>query len=167
MKNIVISGILLLLIVHEIRSENTGSSHICINGVYAELYLVRHDFSEGFVSINYERVLGKKRRSNLRIGIYPDFKSSISFPLTITWITKPARDHHFEYGIGAVLRIEHYEDPYVNTQSREWFYDMPAIMVPLMYRYQKNYGWFFRGGINLFLSWPTLPSPSLSIGYKF
>jgi len=167
MKKIFISGILILLIVPEIISQTSDSSQINMNGVYAELYLVRHDFSSGFVSINYERVIGKKRRANLRVGIYPDFESSISFPLTITWITKPTRNHHFEYGIGAVYRIEHYIDPYVLIQYREWFYDIPAIMIPLMYRYQKNAGWFFRGGINLFVSWPTLPSPSLSAGYKF
>ena len=167
MKYISISLILLLLIVLEINSQNTEYSQIRLNGVYTELYLVRPDFSDGFVSINYERVIGKKKRSNLRIGIYPDFESTISFPLTITWITKPTRSHHFEYGIGAVFRIEHYIDPYVLTQSREWFYDIPAIMVPLMYRYQKSSGWFLRGGINLFLSWPTLPSPSFSFGYKF
>jgi len=44
---------------------------------------------------------------------------------------------------------------------------MPAIMIPLMYRYQKPSGFFFRGGINLFVSWPTIPSPSVSLGYKF
>ena len=167
MKNIFISGLLFLFIVLESKSQNNDSSHICMNGVYAELYLVRHDFSSGFVSINYERVIGKKKRSNLRVGIYPDFESSLSFPLTITWITKPTRNYHFEYGIGAVFRIEHYIDPYVLTPLREWFYDMTAIMIPLMYRYQKQNGLFLRGGINLFLSWPTLPSPSLSIGYKF
>jgi len=167
MKYISICGILLLFMVFEIKSKNSDSSRICMNGVYAELYLVRPDFSEGFVSINYERVVGKKKGTNLRVGIYPDFESTISFPLTITWITKPTRNHHFEYGIGAVFRIEHYIDPHVLTQSREWFFDIPAMMVPLMYRYQKQRGWFLRGGINLFLSWPILPSPSLSVGYKF
>jgi hypothetical protein len=167
MKMAFVGGILFVLAVPEIRSENSDSSQISMNGIYLEFYIVRHDFSDGFFSINYERVLGKKRRSQLRFGIYPDFGSSIAFPTTFTWITKPARSHHFEYGIGAVFRIEHHVDPYILTQSREWFFDMPAAMVPLMYRYQKSHGWFFRGGINLFLSWPTLPSPSFSIGYKF
>jgi hypothetical protein len=44
---------------------------------------------------------------------------------------------------------------------------MPAVMVPLMYRFQKAHGFYFRGGINLFVSWPTLPSPSVSLGYRF
>lgn len=167
MKSIFFTGILILFIVPEINSQIADPSQISKNGVYAELYLVRHDFSNGFVSVNYERVIGKKNKTHLRVGIYPDFESTISFPITISWITKPAGNHHFEGGIGAIFRIEHYIDPYVVAPSREWFYDIPAIMVPLMYRYQKNNGWFFRGGINLFLSWPTLPSPSLSIGYKF
>ena len=167
MKSILIFGILLLLFLPEVASQSTGSSKTGMNGVYAELYLVRHDFSDGFVSINYERVIGKKKRANLRVGIYPDFQSTISFPITITWITGPSLNHHFEYGIGGVLRIEHFVDPYDPSPPREWFFDMPAIMVPLMYRYQRNNGWFLRGGINLFLSWPTLPSPSFSVGYKF
>lgn len=167
MKTTLISGIFLFLFLCEINSQNNDLTHIRVNGVYVESYLARPDFSDGIVSINYERVFGKKKRSNLRIGIYPDFESTISFPLTMTWITKPAGKHHFEYGIGAVFRIEHYVDPYILTPHREWFYDIPAAMIPLFYRYQRGKGWFFRGGINLFLSWPTLPSPSLSVGYKF
>lgn len=135
------------------------------NGIYAEGYLIRHDFSEGFASINYERVLGKKYRTFLRIGIYPDFQSAVSFPLTISWITKPLNNHHFELGIGAIYRLEHFVDPF--NPSREWFHDIPAIMIPVMYRYQQNTGFFLRAGINLFVSWPTLPSPSISAGYRF
>ena len=110
-------------------------------------------------------ILGGERRTNLRVGVYPDFQSVVSFPMTISRITKPRIHHHFEYGIGAVYRIEHYVSSY--NPSKAWYHDMPALMIPLMYRYQKNKGWFFRGGINLFLSWPILPSPSFSAGYKF
>lgn len=134
------------------------------NGIYAEAYLFRHDFNSGFVSLNYERTFGN--RTYLRAGIYPDFQSIICFPITVTWLTNPKSHHHFEGGIGGVLRVEHYIDPY-GMNSKEWFYDFPAIMVPLMYRYQGPKGFYFRIGANLFISYPTMPAPSLSLGYRF
>ena len=167
MKKIPFIGLLLLVIAIDSNAQKSDPSQYHMNGVYPEVYVLRPDFTDGFISVNYERVLGKKLRFYCRIGIWPDFESSISIPLTVNWITGPYKRHHFEYGIGAVLRIEHYVDPYDPAPVKTWFYDMPAIMVPLMYRYQKNSGLFFRGGINVFLSWPTLPSPSLSIGYRF
>ena len=135
------------------------SGELSRNGVYAEFYVLRHDFSDGFVSLNYERIVGKKGKSAIRAGIYPDFQSTISFPLTYTRITSPRSVHHFEYGLGAVIRIERFEG---NTYK-----DIPAIMIPIVYRYQKNNRLLFRAGVNVFLSWPRLPSPSISIGYKF
>jgi len=166
MRKLLLFGILLLLFVTEINSQDSDSAPSSKNGVYLEAYLWRHDFSNGFVSVNYERVVGKKQRANFRIGVYPDFESTISIPITLTWITNPSGIHHFEYGFGAVFRIEHYVDPY-GLNSKEWFYDMPAIMVPLMYRYQKKDGFFLRTGVNLFVSWPTIPSPALCLGYRF
>lgn len=145
--------------------QSMEDSEIGRNGIYAEVYILRHDFSDGFGSINYERIIGKQRRTNLRVGVNPDFQSAVTFPLTISKITKPRFHHHFEYGIGAVYRLEHYVSS--ENPSQDWYHDIPALMIPMMYRYQKNMGWFFRGGINLFLSWPILPSPSLSAGYKF
>ncbi|MEM9687046.1 MAG: hypothetical protein AAF934_09015 [Bacteroidota bacterium] len=166
MRTLILTFTLMLFLCFFGLAQTADYSIIKKNNIYTEIYLIKHDFSNGFVSINYERSIGKKRRVNLRVGIYPDFESSVSFPLTISWVTKPLSHHHFEYGIGAVIRIEHYVSPYSNT-TKEWFYDMPALMIPLMYRYQKNAGWFFRGGVNLFVSWPTLPSLSFSVGYKF
>jgi hypothetical protein len=112
-------------------------------------------------------MIGRKGRSALRAGIYPDFESTISFPLAYHWISSPSRNHHFEWGFGAVFRIEHYKNPDDPYQTKEWFYDVPAIMIPIMYRFQKSNGFTIRGGINLFLSWPVLPSPSISMGYRF
>lgn len=167
MRRLTLLGLLILILIPDSKSQADDLSQIGRNGIYADLYLIRPDFSDGFVSINYERVIGTMKRTQLRVGLYPDFQSTVSFPLTISWITGPARKHHFEYGLGAVFRIEHYvnsNDPY---QTKEWFYDVPAFLIPLMYRYQNSKGLFIRGGINLFLSWPTLPSPSIGIGYKF
>jgi len=166
MKKAVLITTLLLLFGLSGFSQTMNLTGTKKNGVYAEVYLVRHDFSEGFVSLNYERTVGKKQKTNLRAGIYPDFESSVAIPLTVSWVTRPQRNHHFEYGVGIMIRIEHYVDPYgINT--REWFYDVPALMIPLMYRYENNAGLFLRGGINLFVSWPTLPSPSITVGYRF
>ena len=142
-----------------------NSNDIKKNGIYLESYIIRHDFSNGFVSLNYERIIGKKERTNLRIGLYPDFESIIAIPVTLTRITRPQNHHHFEYGLGIIYRIEHFisdENP-----SKEWYYDFPGAMIPLMYRFQKQEGFYFRAGANLIISWPTLPLPSLSAGYRF
>jgi hypothetical protein len=129
------------------------------NGIYSEVYLIRHDFSNGFVSLNYERRLGKKNNMMLRVGIYPDFKTTISFPLTYTFISPARGCHHFEYGLGLVVRIESYEG--------NIYKDIPALMIPLLYRYENGKGFFARAGFNVFYSWPILPAPSISIGYSF
>jgi len=142
-----------------ILAQVPESDAIRRNGVYAELYVIRHDFSDGFISLNYERFVGKKKKMALRAGIAPDFQSVIAFPFTVSWITGPLKKSHFEYGVGGVFRFESYEG--------QTYFDFPAVMIPLMYRYQKAKGFFFRGGINLYLSWPILPSPSFSFGYKF
>jgi len=142
------------------QNPDPDISEIKRNGVYAELYLIRHDFSRGFFSINYERTIGIKRKmKNIRIGIYPDFESTVSFPITFTWISRPTKKGHFEYGVGAVIRIEKFEG--------NIYRDIPAIMIPLMYRRQNEEGLFWRAGFNVFVSWPTLPSPSFSLGYRF
>jgi hypothetical protein len=167
MHRIIISLFLILISVLLSHAQDAGNLSSGKNGVYAEMVLVRHDFSEGFVSLNYERMIGKKGRSALRAGIYPDFESTISFPVAYHWISSPNKNHHFEWGFGAVFRVEHYKNPYDPYQTKEWFYDVPAIMIPIMYRFQKSKGLILRGGINLFLSWPVLPSPSISIGYRF
>jgi len=162
----IVFSILLSMFSFQVFSQPIENTATKRNGIYAETYLIRNDFSEGFVSINYARTVGKKLRTNLRIGAYPDFQSTVSFPLTVSRLTNPLGHHHFEYGAGIVFRVEHFVDPYGYT-SREWFYDIPAIMFPIMYRYQKSAGFYFRAGFNLFVSWPTLPSPSISIGYQF
>ena len=120
--------------------QNSNDSIFKRNSLYAEGYLIRHDFSSGFVSINFERNIGKKQRTNLRLGIYPDFESTISFPLTVSWVTKPLSHHHFEYGVGAVIRIEHFVDPYGYT-TKEWFFDTDTSKESLMQAYQKTILW--------------------------
>lgn len=153
-------------IIHNSNGQEFDQKRIKRHGVYLETYAIRHDFSNGFLSLNYEYAIGKKRRTYFRAGIYPDFETSVSLPLTVTWITGPGNPHHFEFGLGAVYRIEHYVDPY-GSYTKEWFFDFPAAMFPLMYRYQNEKGFYARAGVNVFVSWPTLPSPSGSLGFRF
>ena len=129
------------------------------NGVFAEFYALRADFSEGFVSLNYERQLGKRQGLLLRLGLYPDFASALSVPVTVSWLTAPLGTHHFEGGAGLVYRVEAF--------NGRVLHDIPAFVIPLMYRYQKQQGLFFRGGVNLFVSFPSIISPSASVGYQF
>ena len=132
------------------------------NGVYLETYLLRHDFNEGWVSINYERAFGKELKNRFRIGIYPDFETLITFPITYTRVSPigPKGTSALEWGGGIVFRYERFQG---NN-----YYDVPAVLFPVMYRYQAgDSGFFARAGINLWVSWPFLPAPSLSVGYRF
>lgn len=136
--------------------ESSGVSH----GVYLELYGIRHDFSEGLVSLNYELGFGQTGKNRVRIGLYPDFESSVSVPISYTRVSPILGSHHaIEWGGGLVFRYERFEG---NN-----FYDFGAILFPVMYRFQTDFGLFVRAGVNLFVSWPTLPSPSVSVGYRF
>jgi hypothetical protein len=155
MKHIFFTCMLLLACAIHSEAQHSGR-----NGAYLEFYSIRHDFSDGFVSINFERNLAKAERPAMlfRVGIYPD-GSTFSFPITLTRTTSPLRRHQFEYGLGLVYRFERF--------MGEVYHDIPAIMFPLMYRYQSSSGFFLRAGANLWVSWPTFPSPSLSLGYSF
>lgn len=155
-------GAVLLVLLLSLSIQTTRAQspiELGRNNVYAELYVLRHDFNNGPVSLNYEHLFGKKRIRSLRVGIYPDFETVVTIPITFTRITGPARKHHFEYGFGLVYRIERFRG--------ETYHDVPAAMFPVMYRYQSGKGLYFRGGVNVFFSWPILPAPSLSLGYSF
>lgn len=143
-----------LLSARDIPIQPTKRNH-----VYVESYLIRHDFSSGLVSLNYARSLGKKAGTQIRLGVYPDFKTTVSFPLTFTWLIKPQRQHQLELGLGLVFRVEFFES--------KVYKDVPAAIFPVMYRYQHRSGLFLRGGVNIFYSWPTLVSPSIGLGYSF
>lgn len=52
MKKTLTTGVLLLVIVLGINAQNTDASQFAKNGVYAEFYVIRPDFSDGFVSVN-------------------------------------------------------------------------------------------------------------------
>ncbi len=132
------------------------------NHIYIEAYSVKPDYSEFNFSINYEYSIGSKRKVSMRLGFYPSFEDKgYVFPLTINWLTAPQKKHHFEYGFGPVLGFER------DTKNNRTYFVFGGALVPLMYRFQKQKGIFFRTGINVFVSYPTLISPSVSLGYKF
>jgi len=159
MKNGLLLVLSLFFLFGSLKAQPTSDGALGRNGIYAEYYTLTHAFSSGHVSLNYERAFGKNNKTCLRLGVYPDYKTTVSFPLTFSWILFPSKNHHLELGLGAVVRIEHYREKY--------YRDIPAAMFPIMYRYQRKKGLFFRGGANIFYSWPVLATPSFSVGYRF
>jgi len=132
------------------------------NHIYIEAYSILPDYSTGYFSINYEYAFGNKRKTSVRLGFYPSFDDKgYVFPLLINWITAPQKKHHFEYGFGPVLGFE------VDDKNNQNYFVFGGALVPLMYRFQGNRGIFCRTGINVFISYPTVVSPSISLGYKF
>ena len=89
------------------------------------------------MSLNYERVIGKKKRVLLGLGICPTFTTNnavIAFPITISMIIDPLENHHLEYGLGIEPRIYYDADyPY-----KQWSHH---LIIPIMYRYKKNRGY--------------------------
>lgn len=129
------------------------------NGVYAEAYLTPRDFTTGFISLNYEHFFGDKYRNSIRVGVLPDFRSSLAVPVTYTYITRPYDNHHLEIGVGLVSLFEFFEGTV--------YHDIAVAMLPVMYRYTNKSRFYFRAGVNIFYSWPVLPSPSVSMGFRF
>ena len=129
------------------------------DGVYAEAYLTSKEFSTGFVSVNFERFFGNKYRNSIRVGVLPDFRSTISFPITWSYITRPYDRHHFEIGIGLISQFDFFEGLI--------YHDIVSAIIPVMYRYTNAGRFYFRGGLNIFYSWPILPTASVSLGYRF
>lgn len=129
------------------------------NGIYIETFLTPREFNSGIAALNYEYFLGRKHNQSIRAGVLPDFKSAISFPITWTFITKPYAKHHLEIGAGLVAHLDFFEGAV--------YHDIASGIFPVMYRYTGNGRFYFRGGLNIFYNWPVLPTPSLSLGYRF
>ena len=160
MKYILTIIVIITCTIITIDAQISENDEIKKNGLYVELYPLNSAEGLGFVSINYERIFYKKRMRSIRLGIYPDFNEYIAFPITISRITHPLKNHHFEYGLGVAMTL--------NKYNNKWWSEAPFLMVPLMYRYQKSQGFFFRGEKNMILGYGgLLPHPSLCLGYKF
>lgn len=154
-------GILVLMLFSEIANgQYFQATRGLRDGIYAEIYVLEKEFSDGFVSLNYEKFFGNKYKNSMRIGFMSDFKSSVSFPVTLSYITHPYENHHLEVGAGFVLNIDFFEG--------SAYFDFASGMFPIMYRYtNKDRRFYFRGGVNIFYSRPFIPNPSASIGYRF
>lgn len=149
----------ILILASDLFSQSIEANSKRKHSLFSEVYLIRHDFSDGYISLNYEKKFGQNNNRLLRLGMYPDFETSISFPLVIGRILFPDSKHHLEIGFGGIVRFEWYE--------RTIFTDIPALLVPLMYRFDNDKPLFFRAGINIIASFPTIISPSISIGWLF
>ena len=51
------------------------------NGFYVELFPINRTEELGYISLNYERLFGKRKRGSIRIAVYPNFNRFISFLL--------------------------------------------------------------------------------------
>lgn len=151
-------GVFLFLFVNDLNSQSIKIDSTRRNSLYLEGYAIRHDFSDGFVSLNYERKIGHKKNRLIRIGMYPD-KSTLSVPIVFGRILFPKYKHNFEYGFGGVIRFELYE--------KHLFTDFAGLIIPLMYRYESKKSFFLRAGANIIVSFPILVSPAVSVGYLF
>ena len=152
---------ILICILNSTDAQPIENNKIKRHGLFLEFYPLNSADSPGYVSINYEYIFFKKRMRSIRVGFYPDFNEEfIAFPITLSRITHPLKNHHFEYGLGVA--------PTLNKFNNKWWSEAPFIMFPLMYRYQKSKGIFLRGGFNMIIGYGGfLPHPLLTLGYKF
>ncbi len=170
MKTIICTIAIITCISIKVDAQTFDYADIKKNGVYVEVvYPLNYSYWQGYVSINYERVFGKKKRALLRLGIYPNFETDeifIALPITISSITSSHEVHYLEFGLGiAPTLLYEYNNPYKKLWS-----DVPFFIAPIIYRYQKKQGLFIRGGFNLIanvLDFSVQCQPSLSLGYKF
>ncbi len=164
MKNIICFLIIIFCFTAKVIAQTFDYADIKKNGVYIDLYPLNHDQGAGYFSINYERYLGKKKRLLLGFGIYPAFETDqiyIALPIKISGLTSPLEKHHLEYGLSFAPSY------YYDYNYEGWSSEIAFIMIPIMYRYQKDQGLLIRGGVNFLLGFGLMIHPSLSIGYKF
>lgn len=131
------------------------------NAVYVEGFVMSTSkYNFGYPSLNYERYLDKLYRLSFRIGVSTDFDKTTNIPFSINWLTANLKNHHLEFGAGAILSINDYTYEDNNLVAY-------GIFLPLMYRYQKAGGIVFRAGINAVFGLDNFVAPSVSFGYNF
>lgn len=131
------------------------------NVVYFEGFVMNTSkYNYGYPSLNYERYLDKLYRLSIRVGISSDFNETTNIPFSINWLTASLKNHHLEFGAGAILSINDYT--YENNSLVAY-----GIFLPMMYRYQKAGGLVFRAGVNAVFGLDKFVAPSLSLGYNF
>ncbi|MBK3519681.1 hypothetical protein [Carboxylicivirga marina] len=160
-----IIGLLSLISINSHCQDNeisfTDYTSFKSNVIYAEGFLMnfsKHNF--GYPALNYERYLDKLYRLSIRIGISTDFETTTNIPLSINWMTATLKNHHLEFGAGAILSFNNYTFEDNNVVAY-------GVFLPMMYRYQKDGGLMFRAGANAIFGLENFIAPSVSIGYNF
>lgn len=167
MKKIICILIIFFCILLKVEAQVSDYDSVKKNGIQIELYPFNWDENLGLISLQYERVFGKKKQTMLKLGVTTSFNDEdvyISFPIIISGIVPSLGSHQFEYGIGVALSLYYDTD---NPNQKLWT-DVPYLIAPVMYRYQSENGLFFRGGINCYLGYGgLLANPSFGLGYRF
>ncbi len=113
----------------------------------------------GPFTLSFERIIGRSGKTAINLGFTPwisqdDRFHILAFPISITRITSPNKNSHFEYGLEVL---------YAYQSSR---FDLQAVRIPLMYRYQNSSNIFFAAGFNLII-YGLFPTPTIKAGYRF
>lgn len=130
-----------------------------MNTIYADFYLVTADQSYGGIALSYDRLFSPKKTFSIKLGILPEFSSSILLmPLTIQGFTAPGREHHVDLGAGIVPAIDYIEELKLGTIY-------PELIAG--YHFSRGTGFQFRATAHIVLSPSFFLSPSVSVGYLF
>ena len=151
----------LLITVCSFTQESEQEVFGSRNSTYIEGQLGGNDEVAGYVSVNYDRLVGKKKKTLLRVGIAPTFEYVGCFiPTTISWITHPKSKSHVELGVGISNRLELFE-------GRLMY--MPFTQGFVMYRYEGDRGFLLRTGMNAlaYIIFPVNANLGISLGYRF
>jgi hypothetical protein len=156
--------LLIVLLITSFLASAQRSGNVPLNSFYVEVKSVAGDISVGHASLNYDRRFGERKITCVRVGLSASFNDqTIGIPTTLSWLTNPRGQHHFEGGLGFIHRIDMYNSPAS--------YD-PFSTLFAQYRYHTRFGFLLRAGVNYYgYSWaiyyPVGVDLSLSLGYTF
>ena len=151
--------ILLLCLIASVNAKAQLRYLNPMNTVFADFYLVTADQSYGGIALSYERLFNPKSTYSIKLGILPEFSSSILLtPLTIQGYTASGRQHHLDLGAGIVPALDYQEE-----------LKLSGIYPELIagYRFSRGTGLQLRATAHFILSPAFFLSPSVSVGYLF
>ena len=155
--------LLLFLIVFSVVPEIRAQDR---NAVYFEL-----GGSAIIPSFNYERRVNPRwtARAGFSVAVgytEEDTDTTFVFPLTVSWLSHPERNHHFETGGGLTLAAGDRQDLWEDSDDEEKFSNLFVTGI-VGYRYQKPAGGFqFRAVVTPVAGdGDILPWAGLSFGY--
>ncbi len=124
-------------------------------------------------SINYERrlserVFGRIGASYIVGETTEDTETTFVIPLTLSWISHPASNHHFEAGGGVTIATGDSQD-LLETVDDDRKFSKLFVTGIAGYRYQKpGRGFQFRAALTpIFADGELLPWFGLSVGYAW